>query len=195
MTFLNTLIHRAGILFLLISSIAQADVRSIDSQSGSNMGLLHVSVDFELADRHVVAPGVGYVPKSDDHNEMGLLSVRYRYEHPMQWQVPGLGGQEWSLKPFNLGVSLLYSDHDRVFLQLPEQYPDGYYGPTGLRAIFNYQAVLSMSSQFDAYLDFSVIDYGLAYYIREPDFFIDNYDFLGLEGIVNWGVGIRYRFH
>jgi len=35
---------------------------------------------------------------------------------------------------------------------------------------------------------------GFISYIREPEFFYDNYDFLGLEGVTNWGFGVRYGF-
>jgi hypothetical protein len=165
----------------------------IDVQSGSLMGLVHASAGYEYTDRHHVMGGLGYVPKLDEHREMGLASIRYRYQNPMQWSFAALD-RDWTIKPFNLGIGLLYADHDELFVSLPEQYPDGYYGPTGLRAIFNYQAIVQFDASFEAYLDISVIDFGLAYYIREPDFFYENYDFLGLDGITNWGVGMRYWF-
>ena len=165
----------------------------LDVQSGSLMGLVHASAGYEFSERHHVMGGLGYVPKLDDHREMGLASIRYRYQNPAQWNFT-VADREWIVKPFNIGAGLLYANHDDLFVELPSQYPDGYYGPTGLRAIFNYQAIVQFDNSMEAYLDISVLDYGLAYYIREPDFFYENYDFLGLDGITNWGVGMRYWF-
>lgn len=194
--YLNRSIFISALLLLLMTPV-QANVDDdpiyLDLQSGALMGLIHTSVGYELSSRHHAMAGVGYVPKLDHHKEMGLASIRYRYQHPAQWQIP-LGKQQVTIKPFNVGVGLLYASHDDLFVQLPDQYPDGYYGPTGLRAIFNYQAIFKIDQSIEAYFDLSIMDFGLAYYIREPDFFYDNYDYLGLDGITNWGVGMRYWF-
>jgi len=160
-----------------------------DIQSGSLMGLLHVSYVNEYDNQHSVLVGLGYVPKLSNHKEMLLHSLRYRYDFAKTWQV-----KDMILNPLSLGVGLLVSSHDDLFLDLPAQYPDGYYAPSAMRIIFNYQATLQIRPHFQAYFDVSVLDVGLISYIREPDFFYDNYDYLGLEGITNWGVGVRYGF-
>jgi hypothetical protein len=53
---------------------------------------------------------------------------------------------------------------------------------------------MRLSPELEFYIDFSVLDVGLVGYIREPDFYYDNYDFLGLDGITTWGFGMRYQF-
>lgn len=190
---MNTLLRLS--LLLLFSPYMLASEKGVylDVQSASLMGLVHGSVGYEFSERHHVMAGLGYVPRLDDHREMALASVRYRYQNPMQWNFE-ITDQTITFKPFNLGAGLLYAKHDDLFVSLPSQYPAGYYGPTGLRAIFNYQAIVQFDASLEVYLDISIVDFGLAYYIREPDFFYNNYDFLGLDGITNWGVGMRYWF-
>ena len=165
------------------------DEKYIDIQSGSLLGLGHVSYGSEYNNRHSVLAGVGYVPSLSNHKEMMLYSLRYRYDFSKRWNI-----NDMTFNPFSLGLGLLMSDHDDLFLELPTQYPDGYYAPSALRIIFNYQAILQVKPHFQVYLDISVLDVGFISYIREPEFFYDNYDFLGLEGVTNWGFGVRYGF-
>ncbi|MGR6872611.1 hypothetical protein ACU6U9_09965 [Pseudomonas sp. HK3] len=161
----------------------------LDVQSGSLMGLVHASYGAVFAERHNVMVGVGYVPKLSYHREMMLYSLRYRYDHSASWDIAGM-----AFKPFSVGTGLLIGDHSDLFLQLPDKYPEGYYTPTAFRIVFNYQASLQVTPQLNAYFDMSILDVGLIGYVREPEFFNDNYDYLGLEGIANWGFGARYVF-
>ncbi|GAA6134090.1 hypothetical protein NBRC116188_08790 [Oceaniserpentilla sp. 4NH20-0058] len=183
-------------IFLNALSIAQAhgfisflDREYVDVQSGSLLGLGHVSIGNKFEPNHSVLVGVGYVPKLSNHKELMLFSFRYRYDNPYVVNI-----KEMKLKPLSLGAGFLMANHDDLFLELPEQYPKGYYAPSALRIIFNYQATLEITPVIDVYLDVSILDVGLASYVREPDFFYDNYDYLGLEGITNWGFGVRYAF-
>lgn len=161
----------------------------LELHSGSLLGLAHVSAGKIFADNHHLKTGFGYVPKMDDHAELTLWTLGYRYQHPFQFELAGK-----SVKPFSLGIAFMRGEHRKLFAKLPDQYPSGYYAPTAFRIIFNYQANVQITPQWEAYLDFSVIDMGFASYIREPEFFLDNYDYLGLEGITNWGFGARYKF-
>lgn len=173
----------------LSASAAQAYDQYVDVQSGSLLGLVHVSYGAEFSQHHNVLVGVGYVPKLSYHREMALYSLRYRYDQHAAWDVSGM-----KLEPFNFGVGFLIGDHDDLFLQLPSKYPSGYYAPSALRIVFNYQANLYITQTLSAYFDMSILDVGFIGYIREPGFYNDNYEFLGLEGITNWGVGVRYAF-
>ncbi len=181
-------------LSILFSQMSYGKGAYLDVQSGSLMGVVHISAGHAFWERHHFTAGIGYVPKLDNHAEMSLYSFRYRYQHPASWEFNWPNGFQWSLLPFNVGITYLLGDHDRLFFDLPDQYPHKYYFPTGKRLVFTYQTIFRMNENVDAYIDFSIIDVGLASYVREPDFFYENYDFLGLEGITNWGVGIRYQF-
>lgn len=158
------------------------------------MGVIHASAGYEVWDRHHFSAGLGYVPKLDSHAEMTLYSFKYRYQHPASWTFDWPADFQWSLLPFNFGITYLLGDHERLFFDLPVQYPSKYYFPTGKRLVFSYQTIFKLNEKIDAYIDFSIIDVALASYVREPDFFYENYDFLGLSGITNWGVGMRYQF-
>lgn len=161
----------------------------VDVQSGSLMGLVHASYGTRFHERHNIMVGAGYVPKLSYHREMMLYSLRYRYDHSAQWSINGM-----TFKPFSVGAGFLVGDHSDLFLVLPDRYPEGYYAPSALRIVFNYQASLQVTPSVQAYFDMSVLDVGLLGYVREPDFYNDNYDYLGLEGITSWGFGVRYGF-
>ena len=184
------------IYILLIISLALpkwANAAYVDLQSGSLMGMIHATVGDSFFDNHHFSGGMGYVPKLDNHAEMTLFSLRYRYQNPYRFNF-NIKGKELQLSPINFGTSLLYGKHSDLFLELPEQYPSGYYKPTALRIIFNYQSILHISENTEVYFDISVLEVGLITYVREPEFFMDNYDYLGLEGITNWGFGVRRHF-
>lgn len=184
---------RAVVLVIGLASTVKAtafdDVEHyLDLQTGSLMGLVHASYGAKIGAHNFLA-GIGYVPKLSYHSEMMLYSLRYRYDHSASWDVAGM-----KLSPFNFGAGLLIGDHSDLYTELPDRYPSGYYTPTAFRIVFNYQATLQVTESWKAYFDMSILDVGLIGYIREPEFFNDNYRYFGLEGITNWGVGARYAF-
>ena len=178
-------------LALFIGQVQQANAAYLDVQSGSLMGLVHISAGVSVFKNHHLSSGLGYVPKLDNHHEMSLLSLRYRYQQPYQVQLT----QTLRISPLNFGLSLLVGSHEDLFVSLPSQYPDDdYYYPTAIRWLFNYQSILHLSTTLELYFDISILEVGVISYVREPSFFVDNYRFLGLEGISNWGFGFRRRF-
>lgn len=179
---------------VLGANSSEARGYNLDIQSGSLMGLVHVSIGTAFWQRHNLSAGIGYVPKLDYHAEMALYSFRYRYQHPKFWQFTLPSDHQVTVLPFNVGVSLLLGDDESLYFDLPDRYPDNYYTPTGKRIVFNYQTIFMFTPELEFYIDFSVLDVGLIGYIREPDFYYDNYDFLGLDGITTWGFGMRYQF-
>jgi len=162
----------------------------VEGQSGAQMGLVHVALGYQWSQNHYLGAGLGYVPDRSDHEEMSLMSFSYLYSGSTRWTI----ADGWAIKPFNFGTSLIIASHSDLFVSLPEQYPDEYYTPTAVRLLFHYQLAVTYGQQWDAYVDFSILDVGLASYIREPEFFNRHYDYLGLEGVTHWGVGVRYRF-
>ncbi len=187
-------IQRIAILLLLtFGQVQGANAVFVDLQSGSLLGMVHASVGGTFADNHHVSAGVGYVPKLDNHEEMSMVSLRYRYQNPYQWNF-NVKDHDYGISPVNFGMAVLVGSHKDLFVELPDKYPSGYYNPTAIRLIFNYQSILHISKQTEVYFDISVLDVGLISYVREPEFFMDNYDYLGLEGITNWGFGMRHQF-
>lgn len=184
----------SGLIFVLSQHSSAESVLYIDVQSGSLMGRIHTSFGVTFNDAHNLLFGVGYVSELDDHEEMGLVSLRYRYDSPIKWKIPYSSDKYWTLRPLNLGIGLLHSLHHDLSFQSPSNTPDGYYGPQDTRFIFNYQIVLSFTPAWESYIDFSMLDMGISGYVKEFSFYNDNYKFLGLEGVTSWGVGVRYRF-
>ncbi len=183
------------IALTLMSFTVASKVHAVygDVQSGSLMGMVHLSIGDRFFENHHLSAGVGYVPKLDNHKELSMVSVRYRYQHPSQFTFQ-LAERDWSLSLLNFGVGALIGSHRDLFISLPEKYPDDYYQPTALRLIFNYQSILKVNEKTEVYFDISMLDVGFISYIREPDFFYDHYNYLGLEGVTNWGFGVRHQF-
>lgn len=165
-------------------------VDAVDVKSGALMGLLHVSAENHVG-QHRFKAGLGYTPKLDEQREMALASIGYAYEGSTRIQLPWQG---YAVKPWLFGVGILHGNHDDLFTRLPDQYPDGYYKPTSIRILFNYQITLETQTPWEWYLDFTVLDVGFINYIRQTEFYVDNYEFLGLSGVTNLGFGARYRF-
>ena len=168
-----------------------AHSRYIDTQSGSLMGLIHLSIGDHFFTHHHLSFGLGYVPKLEKHAEMTLASFAYRYQQPFHFKLKN----HFLISPLNFGISILVGSHRELFIELPSQYPDDdYYEPSAFRLIFNYQSILHVSHKTELYLNFSILDVGLIGYVREPNFYRDNYRFLGLDGITTWGLGLRHKF-
>lgn len=182
---LNSLAAQAG--------PAQTNSTFADMQSGSLLGMANLSIGQQFFDNHNFSIGAGYVPKSDSHEELTLFSLRYRYQHPAHWNI-GHQHSQFKFSPFNLGITTLIGNHQDLFVELPQHYPDDYYLPTAFRLLMNYQSSLHLPNNYEAYFDISVLDVGLVSYLRDPDFYAEHYDFGGLAGISSWGFGLRKHF-
>jgi len=184
----------ALILCLGVSShFAYAGKHNLELQSSSMMGFAHLSYGYTFAEKHTVSIGFGYVPELSHHEEMTMTSLKYRYESGVR--IPfSLFGQAIEFSPFNFGVATITGHQDEIYSDLPEYIPDGYYFPTARRVLINYQANFKLPYQFETYIDWSILDVGLINYVRNAEFYNDHYKFLGIEGIVSYGVGVRKVF-
>lgn len=162
-------------------------------QSGSLIGLVHISFGISIAKSHHFSIGLGYIPKHDSHQEMVLNSAKYRYEGDTRLEFL-LADTPIQLSPANFGIAALTGHQDEIYRKNPEFLPDGYYYPTARRIIFNYQPYVKLPSGLELYADWSVLDVGLVNYARNFKFYRNNYKLLGLEGILNYGVGMRVSF-
>ena len=195
---LNTsrLSRRNAYLFLgLALSIAPCHAIDyfVELHSGSMQGMAHLSYGLTFSNKHHVALGVGFVPERDNHEAMTLTSFKYRYEGTTRkhWQILD---SDIAISPYNFGLSVITGHQDEIYSSLPDHVPDGYYMPTARRILFNYQTVIEFEHDVEAYIDWSILDVGLINYARNFDFYRDNYDFFGLEGIVSYGIGLRKSF-
>ena len=160
-------------------------------QSAGYLGFIAVGVGKDLG-RHKINMLIGYVPESIGGVEVWQLNFKYDW-HPLQTIYFKASQENIRLDPFYIGISVIYGSHKDLFLDEPEQYPTGYYPPTALRYTLNLGASLQ-HGRHTFFLEYTALDVGLVNYINHPDFFIDNYDFLGLEGIGSLAIGVKFEF-
>ena len=153
------------------------------------MGDLHLSYGRSWNERHSLMAGIGFVASHSNHESMKLFSAQYQYHVPYKINI---GTVQW--QPFLFGVGLIKSDHKDLFTKLPEQYPNHYYPPTALHFLFNYQSRVQINRHWQASFNISTMDVALISYVRQSDYYRENYDFFGLDGITAWGLGVRYDF-
>lgn len=141
---------------------------------------------------HTISALLGYVPEGIGGVEIWQLSLKYEW-HPFT-DIPIYNqNQSIRLDPFYIGMSLIYGMHTDLFIDEPSQYPDGYYPPTALRSTLNMGVALLYGKQYTLFLEYAALDTGLVAYVRHSDFFVDNYEYLGLEGIGSLAIGIKIK--
>ena len=178
---------------LINTAASDAAEHFLESQSGSMNGLAHLSYGLKFNNKHSLSMGVGFVPEMDNHEEMTITSYRYRFEGETRKHFL-VFGNEIEISPYNFGLSVISGHQDEIYSSTPDYIPSGYYMPTARRVLFNYQTVIKFDHKIEAYMDWTILDVGLINYARNFDFYRDNYDFLGLEGIVSYGFGLRKSF-
>jgi len=177
----------------LFSLNTQAVEHFVEAQSGSMQGALHLSYGLTFAKKHHLSMGVGFVPELDNHEEMTITSIKYRYEGETRIPV-ALFNKPVEISPINFGITSISGHQDEIHRKNPEYLPSGYYMPTARRVLFNYQTILKFDQTTEAYVDWTILDVGLINYVRNFEFYKDNYDYLGLEGVVSYGFGLRKKF-
>lgn len=191
------------ILLLLCSGIATADASSekekqkprlIDYlivQSAGYLGFVAVGVGKNLGN-HKVNILVGYVP--ENFGGVGLWQFNFKYDwHPSQAIPLGAPQENIRLDPFYIGLSVIYGVHDDLFVNLPPQYPAGYYPATARHYTLNIGASIQYSSH-TFFLEYTALGVGLITYKRNPEYFLNNYDYLGLESIGSLAIGVKFEF-
>jgi hypothetical protein len=189
--------HILGLLLLLIwSSTGQAFNKTgsfLEVNSGSMMGLGHVSYGIEFSQRHNWSIGLGYVPELSYHDEMTIFSARYRYQRGSIYEFD-LFKYHVRMRPGSFGLTFISGRDDDIYRELPNRYPEGYYYSTARRMIFNYQWNFLIEDNVEVYLDLSALEVGVVNWVRNNEFYRDNYRFFGLDGIFTYGFGTRWRF-
>lgn len=182
-----------GLSLTIRDLFAETANNFIELQSGSMLGLLHISNGWIFADKHQLSLGVGYVPELDNHHELLLFSFKYRFQGITSYKLASIGSNV-SFSPVNFGITGVLSNNDALSNDSSKQIPNDYYYPNGKRILINYQMILAINETHDFYIDFAVVDIGAVNYVRNFKFYVNNYDYLGLDGIVVYGVGTRFKF-
>lgn len=177
---------------IFFTTFTSAADKFAEFQSAGLIGLGHASFGLQFKDHHALSVGVGYVPELADHDDMTLLSVKYRYISDKQYHL-NIFGNEVIWVPYSFSITALRGKDNDIYKSLPDDIPNGYYAPTARRVIFSMQTNFKLRDDVEIYWDWSMLEVGLVNYIRNFDFYRRNYDFLGLDGVVSYGVGFRVR--
>lgn len=189
------------ILLFLHPDIATADAPIQDKkelkpdyvilQSAGYLGFVAMGVGKSFG-RHKVNMLLGYVPEDVGGVEIWQYGFKYEW-HPSKDIPLGIPEENIRLDPFYIGMSIIYGYHDDLFVNEPSQYPSGYYPPTAFHVTFNIGASLQHWGH-TFFLEYTALDVGLVSYIKHQEFFADNYDYFGLEGIGSLAIGVKFNF-
>lgn len=158
-------------------------------QTAGYLGYIAAGVgrDFKNHDVNLL---IGYVPEHIGGQEIWQLALKYAW-HPFEgFGHTSVQGEHSVWDPFYLGLSVIYGHHSELFVTPPDQYPDNYYPSTAFRFTLNVGTSLNFKSS-TIFLEFSALDLGLIAYLENPEFFNENYDYLGLEGIGSLAIGFK----
>ena len=160
-------------------------------QSAGYLGYIAVGVGKDFG-RHKINFMIGYVPENVGGIEIWQLDLKYDW-HPFD-EIPfGSQGENSTIDPFYIGLSMIYSPDDDLFVEQPTQYPSGYYSPTALRYVLNFGAALKYGRN-TFFVEYNVLDVAVVAYVKHTKHFIDNYDYLGLGEIGTLAFGVKYDF-
>ncbi len=160
-------------------------------QSAGYLGFIAIGLGKGFG-RHKVNMLIGYTP--EDVGGIEIWQYNFKYEwHPLKGIPLRVPEKNIRLDPFYIGVSVIYGHHDGLFVNEPSQYPDGYYPPSAFHVTFNIGASLQHRGH-RLFLEYTALDVGLVSYIKHQEFFSDNYDYLGLEGIGSLAIGVKFNF-
>ena len=160
-------------------------------QSGGYLGFIAVGVGKDFG-HHKINMLIGYIPEYIGGVEVWQFDFKYDW-HPLHSIPFGAPQENIQLDPFYIGVSAIYGVHDDLFVDVPDQYPAGYYPATARHYTLN----IGTSLQYDKhifFLEYSALGVGLLAYKRDPKFFLDNYDYFGLESIGSLAIGVKFEF-
>jgi len=160
-------------------------------QSAGYLGFVTAGIGRDSG-RHQINLLLGYVPEEVSGVEIWQLSFKYDW-HPSQDISLGAPEGNIRLEPFYIGISAIYGYHENLFTDEPDQYPNGYYPSTSLHYTLNIGAALKYG-RHTFFLEYTALDAGIVAYIKNPEFFRDNYDYLGLEGIGSMAIGFKFAF-
>jgi hypothetical protein len=140
------------------------------------------------------AAGIGYDYSGDFGLDLlyGFTPAELAGHDVHTWNVKGLwylaslgirNRTEW--RPY-LGLSMLYSNHEDLFVMLPSQYPAYYYQPTALRPMLVAGLDLQLRRTLGISVEYAVLDTELAY-LRDGGK-------LSSGPIGSWGFSVRFIF-
>ena len=186
---MHSILIRVLSLLILVSLGVKAKIERIKVGTGSYRGDIYTGVDMLLFKKHHLLLQIGYVLKDRGLNDFVQYSISYQF-NPEILEVDVL--KKYRVSGY-VGVGLVYADIDKLFVELPNQYPDGYYIPTAIRGYFTVGVEIQLQHKIELYVEYNALDIGVDGYLRNRELFF-NQEFFGITDIGTFGVGLLWRF-
>lgn len=168
---------------------------SIFFQTAGFVGFVAAGPNWKITDSNELTLLIGYLPESVGGVEIWHATIKYEWHPFSDKHIGSPNGDDYKINPLHIGVSAIYGYHKNLFkiTRSPSQYPSNYYPPTALRFALNIGTSIKVDN-LTMFLEYSALDVGLDAYIRDQKYFMENYNYWGLEGIGSLGLGIKVGF-
>jgi hypothetical protein len=130
-------------------------------------------------------------------NEIRQVTLKLEWHPSAEDYHSGSSGNRLSWEPLYAGMSLLAidcggsnCDENRVFMDLPDHYPSGYYSATAINPAIHFGTSVRYKGLV-FYAEVVTTFIGLDAYFHNSDFFREHYDYAGFEGISSLGIGLK----
>lgn len=172
----NQMKYIALLIFALFGSQAKAEY-SFTMQTGAYNGVIGLGIGkhFESYKTEIL---LGHVPQFMDVRDLWNLSWKNHVS-----SRPRI--IDYSSISFYGGINTIAAlGNKKTYIFLPDQYPDGYYPPTGLR-VAPYAGFETRRGNFSTFFEVTSLDLYLETYVRS------NFN-MDISEVVTYGFGVRY---
>lgn len=171
----NKYVHIVIAMVLFINNLYAADEEKKSTllpkhyviQYAGNLGLLSTGFGNKIINDKIFAGLMyGYLPKSENDVEAHTLAIKLGY---IFWERNIKSSYRYA---FYIGTGIAYTITKNTFVELPTQYPDGYYKPNAIHLLpfVGLQFGIKINNQQDKY-------FGLYLELGSSDDYLFNYLF------------------
>jgi len=143
---------------------------------------------------------LGIAQQTRSGKRHGLLTVKSSWHPISPLFIMRSAGQSVFWEPFYTGLSVIMHDcvfsncdNDRVFYELPDRYPTGYYPQTAINTALNIGSSIVVE-KYIIYAEMIMTMQGVDAYYHNHTFLAENYDYWGLEAVASLGIGIKIQY-
>lgn len=187
----NKYVHTVIAILSFISNLNAADEGGKDTlpskhyviQYAGNLGLFSTGFGSKIiSDKIFTGLMYGYLPKSKNDVEAHTLAIKLGYIFRER------GIKNFYRYAFYIGTGIAYTITKNTFVELPSQYPDGYYKPNAIHFLpfIGVQFGIKIDNQKDKYL-------GLYLELGSSDDYLFNYLFKNSrykDSLLNVAIGV-----
>lgn len=143
---------------------------------------------------------LGIAQQTRSGKRHGLLTMKGSWHPISPIFIKQSAEQSVFWEPFYIGLSLIMHDcvfsdcdNDKVFYELPDRYPTGYYPRTAINTALNIGSSIVVG-KYIVYAEMVMTMQGVDAYYHNRTFLVENYDYWGLEAVASLGIGIKTQY-